>query len=158
MQWSSSSFLYNKLTIASFWTVTVGNICDWTCENRSCGLSKFDYFSNFVTHNLSLQYGMATQFSEIVHNLTGFPNATFQYWDITHQITWYILAHVPCFCRPGHICNLLHYVIHIGGGATWVGEALLKRLECLGVWGSAPGNFEFYKINCLATIQNTLAR
>ena len=23
------------------------HICDWACENRSCGLSKFDYFSNF---------------------------------------------------------------------------------------------------------------
>ena len=30
-------------------------------------------FQTFVTHKLLLQYGMATQFSEIVHNLTGFP-------------------------------------------------------------------------------------
>ena len=30
-------------------------------------------FQTFVTHNFLLQYGMATQFSEIVHNLTGFP-------------------------------------------------------------------------------------
>ena len=37
------------------------------------GLSKFDYFSNFVTHNFLLQYGMATKVSEMVHNLTGFP-------------------------------------------------------------------------------------
>ena len=27
----------------------------------------------FVTHKFLFQYGMATQFSEIVHNLTGFP-------------------------------------------------------------------------------------
>ena len=27
----------------------------------------------FVTHNFLLQYGMATQFSQIVQNLTGFP-------------------------------------------------------------------------------------
>ena len=30
-------------------------------------------FQTFVTHNFLLQYGMVTQFSEIVHNLTGFP-------------------------------------------------------------------------------------
>jgi len=30
-------------------------------------------FQTFVTRNFSLQYGMATQFSQIVHNLTGFP-------------------------------------------------------------------------------------
>jgi len=30
-------------------------------------------FQTFVTHNFLLQYGMATKFSEIVHNLTGFP-------------------------------------------------------------------------------------
>ena len=30
-------------------------------------------FQNLVTHNFLLQYGMATQFSEILHNLTGFP-------------------------------------------------------------------------------------
>ena len=29
-------------------------------------------FQTFVTHNFLLQYDMATQFSEIVHNLTGF--------------------------------------------------------------------------------------
>ena len=29
--------------------------------------------TTFVTHNFLLQYDMATQFSEIVHNLTGFP-------------------------------------------------------------------------------------
>ena len=27
----------------------------------------------FITHNFLLQYGTATQFSEIVHNLIGFP-------------------------------------------------------------------------------------
>ena len=42
-------------------------------------------FQTFVTHKLLLQYGMATRFSEIVHNLTGFPTHhtelkyTFQY-------------------------------------------------------------------------------
>ena len=30
-------------------------------------------FQTSVTHNFLLQYGMATQFSEILHNLTGFP-------------------------------------------------------------------------------------
>ena len=31
------------------------------------------------------------------------PNTTFQYWDMSHQMTWYILAHMPYFCRPGRI-------------------------------------------------------
>ena len=31
------------------------------------------------------------------------PNSTFQYWDMCHQMTWYILAHMPYFRRPGHI-------------------------------------------------------
>ena len=34
------------------------------------GLSNFQ---TFVTHNFLLQYGLATKFSEIVHNLNGFP-------------------------------------------------------------------------------------
>ena len=30
------------------------------------------------------------------------PNTPFQYRDISHQMTWYILAHMPYFRRPGH--------------------------------------------------------
>jgi len=30
-------------------------------------------FQTFFTHTFLLQYGMATQFSEILHSLTGFP-------------------------------------------------------------------------------------
>ena len=37
------------------------------------GSQNLTTFQNFVTHNFLLQYDMATQFSEIVHNLTGFP-------------------------------------------------------------------------------------
>ena len=37
------------------------------------GSQKLTTFQTFVTHTFLLQYGMATQFSEIVHNLTGFP-------------------------------------------------------------------------------------
>ena len=37
------------------------------------GSKNLTTFQTFVTHNFLLQYGMATQFSEIVHNLTGFP-------------------------------------------------------------------------------------
>ena len=36
------------------------------------GSQNLTTFQIFVTHNFLLQYGMATQFSEIVHNLTGF--------------------------------------------------------------------------------------
>jgi len=37
------------------------------------GSQNLTTFQTFVTHNFLHQYGMATQFSEIVHNLTGFP-------------------------------------------------------------------------------------
>ena len=37
------------------------------------GSQNLTTFQTFVTHNLLLQYGVFTQFSEIVHNLTGFP-------------------------------------------------------------------------------------
>ena len=33
------------------------------------------------------------------------PNAKFQYRDVSHQMTRYILAHMPYFCRPGHKCG-----------------------------------------------------
>ena len=36
------------------------------------GSQNLTTFQTFVTHNFLLQYGMVTQFSEIVHNLTGF--------------------------------------------------------------------------------------
>ena len=37
------------------------------------GSQNLTTFQTFVTHYFLLQYGMATQFSEIVHNSTGFP-------------------------------------------------------------------------------------
>ena len=37
------------------------------------GSQSLTTFQTFVIYNFLLQYGMATQFSEIVHNLTGFP-------------------------------------------------------------------------------------
>ena len=37
------------------------------------GFQNLTTFQTFVTHNFLFQYGMATQFSEVVHNLTGFP-------------------------------------------------------------------------------------
>ena len=37
------------------------------------GSQNLTTFQTFVTHNFLLQYGMATQFLENVHNLTGFP-------------------------------------------------------------------------------------
>ena len=36
------------------------------------GSQNLTTFQTFVTHNFLLQHGMATQFSAIVHNLTGF--------------------------------------------------------------------------------------
>jgi len=66
-------------------------------------------FQTFCSHNFLFQCGTATNFARIVGNLFGFthclqnPNTTFQYWDMSHQMTWYILAHMPYFRRPGHI-------------------------------------------------------
>jgi len=37
------------------------------------GSQNLTTFQTFFTHNFLLQYGMATQFTEIVHNLTDFP-------------------------------------------------------------------------------------
>ena len=37
------------------------------------GSQNLTTFQTFVTHNFLFQYGMGTQFSEIVHNLTGSP-------------------------------------------------------------------------------------
>ena len=37
------------------------------------GSQNLTTFQTFVAHNFLLQFGMATQFSEIVHNFTGFP-------------------------------------------------------------------------------------
>ena len=71
------------------------------------GSQNLTTFQIFVTSNFLLQYGMATQFSEIVRNLTGFPThltepkyyiAVLRY--ISHGI---FLAHMPCCCRPSHI-------------------------------------------------------
>ena len=53
------------------------------------GSQNFTTFQTFVSHNFLLQYVMATQFSEIVHNLTGFP---------TH------------FTEPKHYISVLRYV------------------------------------------------
>jgi len=36
------------------------------------------------------------------------PNTTFQYLDMSHQMTWYILAYIPYFRRP----MASHYYIH----------------------------------------------
>jgi len=31
------------------------------------------------------------------------PNTKFQYWDMSYQMTYHVLAHMPYFRRPGHI-------------------------------------------------------
>ena len=50
--------------------------CKYVSESAKIGhvgSQNLTTFQTFVTHNFLLQYGMATQLSEIVHNLTGFP-------------------------------------------------------------------------------------
>ena len=55
------------------------------------------------------QYGTATKFQSFLiiylalqHCLQN-PNAKFQHWDMSYQMTCYILAYMLYFCRPGHI-------------------------------------------------------
>ena len=90
----------------------LGIMCDRACENRACGLYNL-MFQTFGSHSFSFQYGMATNFLGLLiiylalqHCLQN-QNTTFQYWDMSHQMTWYILAHMPYFCRPNHILLLL---------------------------------------------------
>ena len=57
------------------------NLCNSMTEQFVTGPAKIVHvgsqnlttFQTFVTHTFLHQYGMVTQFSEIVHNLTGFP-------------------------------------------------------------------------------------
>ena len=113
-QWLIANMIFRCMFYKSFpktWVISIRSICDRAWKNRTCGLLKFDYtFQTFGSHNFLFQYGIAIKFSELVDNLFGFTNFltesnyyTFQYWDISHQMTWYILAHMPYFCRPGHI-------------------------------------------------------
>jgi len=44
----------------------------------------------------------------VEHSLQN-PNATFQHWDMSYQMTWCILAHMPYFRRPGH--NSFHLLV-----------------------------------------------
>jgi len=48
------------------------------------GSQNLTTFQTFVTYNFLFQYGMATQFSEIVHNLTGFPTHLTEPMQILH--------------------------------------------------------------------------
>ena len=48
------------------------------------GSQNLTTFQTSVTHNFLLQYGMATQFSEIVHNLTGH-KITAGHWPFSDQ-------------------------------------------------------------------------
>ena len=83
-------------------------ICDRSCKKRACRVLNLTTFQTFGSHNVLFQYGAATKFSVLIiylalkHCLQN-SNATFQYCDMSHQMTWYILAHMPYFHRPGHI-------------------------------------------------------
>ena len=80
-------------------------------------------FQTFVTYNFLLQYGIiATQFSEIVHNLTGFPTPLTEpkyyisvlRYDLSNHMVYIILALITCFRRPSHIlCRLNSRVLQL---------------------------------------------
>ena len=84
-------------------------ICDRAYENRACGLLKFDYFSNLALITFYSNMVRPQNFLSLLiiylalqHCLQN-PNTTFQYWDMSHKMAWYILVHMPYFRRPSHI-------------------------------------------------------
>ena len=88
-------------------------------------------FQTFVTHNFLLQYGMATQFSEIVHNLTGF---------LTHlkepkyyiSVLIYVSSNNMVYFSPHALFSQAqsHIVLHPGGPVQASAEALLSIYVC----------------------------
>ena len=50
------------------------------------GSQNLTTFQNFVAHNFLLQYGVAPQISEIVHNLTGFPTHLTDYISVLRYV------------------------------------------------------------------------
>ena len=56
-----------------YYTFSESIIVTGPAKTGHVGSQNLTTFQTFVTHNFLLQYGMATQFSEIMHNLTGFP-------------------------------------------------------------------------------------
>ena len=56
------TYIYSNLRLFVTGPAKIGHV---GCQNLTT-------FQSFVTHNFLLQYGMATQFSVIVHSLTGF--------------------------------------------------------------------------------------
>ena len=72
------------------------------------GSQNLTTFQTFVTHNFLLKYGIAIQFSEIVHNLTGFPKhltelkyytSVLRYVSSNHMV--YFSPHAcPVFAGP----------------------------------------------------------
>ena len=63
-------------------------------------------FQTFVTHNFLLQYGMATKFSLIAHNLTGFPTHLTEQKYYISLLRYALSNHMVYFsphARPGHI-------------------------------------------------------
>ena len=63
-------------------------------------LALITFYSNMVQPQNFL--GLLIIYLALHHCLQN-PNITFQYWDMSHQMTWYILAHMPYFRKPGHL-------------------------------------------------------
>ena len=64
------------------------------------------------------------------------PNTTFQFWDMSHQMTWYILAHMPYFRRPGHnfsLCSLIFAFLKDYRGEGY-SEIQLVMSDFSGIW------------------------
>jgi len=66
----SKSFIFSATVSEIIFMLLFIHNSDWACRNSSQNLTTFQ---TSVTHNFLLQYGVATQFLKIVHNLTGFP-------------------------------------------------------------------------------------
>ena len=76
------------------------------------GSKNLTTFQTFVTHNVLLQYGMAIQFSGIVHNLTGFPSHFTEpkcYISVLRCVSSnqmvYFSPYAPFLQAQSHICT-----------------------------------------------------
>ena len=90
------------------------------------GSQNLSTFQTFVTHNVLLQHGVATQFSEIAHNLTGFLThlteqkyyiSVLKYVSSNHMI--YFSPHALFSQARSHIKFSSYAGLHICGGSTY---------------------------------------
>jgi len=129
-------------------------------------LALITFYSNVVQPQKF--HGLLIIYLALQHCLQN-PNTSLWYWDMSHQMTWFILAHMPCFRRPGHIWWLirilvLKHSIYILQPALWKKP---DRFLCssdiekaMAYWNANAGKCTYAHIHnsqqcmCLSLVQN----